>query len=241
MTTAAGSMTLGGRTARTMTVLAMSYPVAAHLAVLSADATLIAASVGLLILVVLLPGLLDRRPLAWALLLAAGAGLYGAAVRGQVLLLLFLPPIVINGFMAWLFGHTLRPGRLSLIERIIHALHGESDDLDAAIVAYARRLTFVWTALFTMLGVINFLLAALATPGGLLVTAGIEPPLAVPLSAWSLFANVLNYVIVGAMFAIEFQLRRRRFPQQSYSGFFDFLRRLSGVSAIFRPTGLRQP
>jgi len=241
MTTTAGSLAPGGRTASAMTVLGMSYPVAAHLAVLSGDTTLIAASVGLLVLVVLLPELLGRRPLAWALLLVAGAGLYGAAVRGQALLLLFLPPIVINGFMAWLFGHTLRPGSLSLIERIIRALHGESDDLDAAVVAYARRLTLAWTALFTVLGIANFLLAALATPGGLLVTAGIDPPLAVPLGVWSLFANVLNYLIVGAMFAIEFQLRRRRFPQQSYSGFFDFLRKLSGVSAIFRPTGLRQP
>ena len=233
--------TLQSGTARAMTALGVTYPIAAHLAVLSDATGFIAASVGLLVLLVLLPGLLTQRPVAWGLLLAAGTGLYIAAVRGQALLLLFLPPILINGFMAWLFGHTLRPGRLPLIERIIRALHGGLDDIDTTMIGYARRLTFAWATLFVTLATVNFALAALATPGGLLLAGGIAPPVAVPLEAWSLFANVLNYLIVGAMFAIEFQVRRRRFPQQSYRGFFDFLRRLSGVSAIFRPTGLRQP
>jgi uncharacterized membrane protein len=224
-----------------MTVLGVTYPIAAHLAVLSGSTGFIAASVGLLVLLVLLPNLLARHPVAWGLLLVAGAGLYVAAAHGQALLLLFLPPILINSFMAWLFGHTLRPGRLPLIERIIRALHGGLDDIDATIVGYARRLTFAWATLFVALATVNFALAALATPGGLLLAGGIAPPVTVPLEAWSLFANVLNYLIVGSMFAIEFQVRRRRFPQQSYRGFFDFLRRLSGVSAIFRPSGLRQP
>jgi len=241
MTTTARDMKPRCSAARAMTVLGVTYPIAAHLAVLSGAAILIAASVGLLVLLVLLPGLLTRHAVAWGLLLAAGAGLYLAAVRGQVLLLLFLPPILVNGFMAWIFGHTLRPGQRPLIERIIRALHGGHDDIDATIVGYARRLTIAWTALFIALATVNFVLAALATPGGLLLATGITPPITVPLEAWSLFANVINYLIVGAMFAVEFQIRRRRFPQQSYRGFFDFLRRLSGVSAIFRPTGLRQP
>ena len=240
MTTASNTTPRVG-TARAMTVLGVAYPVTAHLAVLSGSTGFIAASVGLLVLLVLLPALVAHRPVAWGLLLAAIAALFVASVRGQALLLLFLPPVLINGFMAWLFGHTLRPGRLPLIERIVRALHGGLDDLDATIVGYARRLTFAWAALFVALATVNFALAALATPGGLLLTGGIAPPVTVPLEAWSLFANVLNYLIVGAMFAIEFQVRRRRFPQQSYRGFFDFLRRLSGVNAIFRPTGLRQP
>jgi len=224
-----------------MTALGVTYPLAAHLAAISANAIYVAASVGLLVLLVLMPALIERRPLAWGLLLLAGSGLYGAAVREQSLLLLFLPPILINALMAWLFGRTLSRHRQPLIERIIRALHGDRDDLDATILTYARRLTFAWTVLFTALATVNFLLAALATPSGFLQAAGIEPPLVVSLSTWSLFANVLNYVIVGAMFAIEFQIRRRRFPQQSYRGFLDFLRKLSGVSAIFRPTGHRQP
>jgi uncharacterized membrane protein len=241
MTTADGRTTLRGGTARILAVLGMTYPVAAHLAVLTGAPSAIASSVGLLVLLVLLPGLLARRMVAWSLLLAAGAGLYAAAARGQATLLVFLPPILINGFMAWLFGHTLRKGRQPLIERIIRALHGGRDDIDATIVSYARRLTIAWTILFVVLGTVNFVLAALATPGGLLLALGVEPPMTVPLGVWSMFGNVLNYLIVGVMFAVEFQVRRRRFPQQSYRGFFDFLRRLAGVREVFRPTELRQP
>jgi hypothetical protein len=70
-----------------------------------------------------------------------------------------------------------------------------------------------------------------------MLSAGLRPPVTVPLEAWSLFANVLNYVIIAAMFAVEYQVRLRRFPQQSYGSFFNFMRRLAGVGAMFRPTG----
>lgn len=239
MTVAASASTSARNVARAMTVLAAAYPLAAHFAVLSANAGYVAASVGLLVLVVLTPALTQGRRMAWALLLLAGLGLYFAASRGQAVLLVFLPPVLITGFMAWMFGHTLRPPHQPLIERIIRALHDERDDIDLAIVTYARQLTLAWTVLFVTLAVINFTLAALATPGGFIEAAGFDPPFAVSIDVWSLFANVLNYVFVGAMFAIEFQLRRRRFPQQTYRGFFDFLRKLSRVSAIFSPT--RQP
>lgn len=237
MKAAAGNKALTRGTARTMTALAVIYPISAHLAVLSGQTAWIAASVGLLVLLALMPALWARRPLAWSLLAVSCVALFGAATRGKALSLLFLPPILINGMMAWVFGRTLSGERMPLIERIVRALHGEPEDLDVAIITYARRLTFLWTVLFTTLAIVNFLLAALATPGGLLLTAGIRPPVAVPLSAWSLFANVLNYAIVGAMFAVEYQVRRKRFPQQSYRGFLDFLRQLFGVNHVFRPTG----
>ena len=86
------------------------------------------------------------------------------------------------------------------------------------MLAYARRLTLVWACLFVVLTVINLVLAVLADPGGLLLSVGLHSPVTVPLGAWSLFANVLNYLIVGALFVGEYWLRRRRFPQQSYRG-----------------------
>ena len=158
-------------------------------------------------------------------------------------LLLFLPPVLINVLLAWVFGHTLRQDDMSLIERIIRKLHGDPPSLDNEIATYARRLTWVWTCLFAAMASINLALAALARPGGLLLAAGLDPPVTVSLSTWSLFANVLNYLIVGALFVLEYWLRRRRFPQQSYRGFFDFARRLAGVSDMFRPAsaGLQRP
>jgi len=220
-----------------MIALGASYPVFAHIAVLSGSPALIAASIGLLVVLVLFPGLRNARPLAWIMLPVAASCLYTVAAHGRALLLLFLPPILINGFMAWVFGRTLRLGRTPLIERAIVALHGTSDDVTAEMLAYARRLTLVWACLFVVLTAINLVLAVLADPGGLLLSVGLHSPVTVPLGVWSLFANVLNYLIVGALFVGEYWLRRRRFPQQSYRGFFDFTRRLAGVGSLFRPTG----
>jgi uncharacterized membrane protein len=219
-----------------MIALGASYPVFAHIAVLSGNPVLIAASIGLLIVLVLFPGLRSARPLAWIMLPVAGLCLYAVAAHGRTLLLLLLPPILINGFMAWVFGRTLEPGSTPLIERAIVALHGTTDDVTADMLAYARRLTLVWACLFAALTAINLVLAVLANPGGLLLSVGLHSPVTVPLAVWSLFANVLNYLIVGALFVGEYWLRRRRFPQQSYRGFFDFTRRLAGVGSLFRPT-----
>jgi uncharacterized membrane protein len=217
-------------------VLAASYPIFAHIAVLSRNPVLIAASIGLLMVLALFPGLRSARPLAWIMLPVAALCLYAVAAHGRTLLLLFLPPILINGLMASVFGRTLRPGRTPLIERAIVALHGTTDDVTAEMLAYARRLTLVWACLFVALAAINLVLAVLANPGGLLLSVGLHPPVVVPLGVWSFFANVLNYLIVGALFIGEYWLRRRRFPQQSYRGFFDFTRRLAGVGSLFRPT-----
>ncbi len=227
--------TSGRGTATTVTVLGLAYPLAAHAAILTMNPTLIAASIALLVLIILLPGLRRRRVVAWALLVAAGVGLSAIAGREQTLLLLFLPPILINGFMAWVFGHTLRPGQLPLIERIIRILHGNAAGVDSDIAAYARRLTLAWTSLFIALAAANLALAALARPGGILLAFGLNLPVTVSLDTWSLFANVLNYLIVGAFFVIEYWFRRQRFPQQTYRGFFDFIRRLASVSEVFRP------
>jgi uncharacterized membrane protein len=152
--------------------------------------------------------------------------------------LLFLPPVLIIGFMAWVFGHTLRRGRTPLIESIIRALNPQ-DSLNEDITSYARRLTGVWTALLVVLVVINTALALCAEPGGLLLTFGVQPAVTVPLSVWSLFANVLNYLLVAGLFVGEFMFRRRRFPQQPYSGLLDFTRKVASLGAMFRNPAAR--
>jgi uncharacterized membrane protein len=229
--------TSGRGTATIMTVIGLSYTLLAHVAALTRNPALIAASIALLVLAILLPGLLGRRVVAWMLLAAASLGLSAIAGREQALLLLFLPPILINGFMAWVFGHTLWPGQVPLIERIIRILHDSAASMDSNIAAYARHLTLAWACLFIVLSAVNLALAALARPGGFLLAIGLNLPVTVSLDTWSLFANVLNYLIVGAFFAVEYWFRQQRFPQQTYRGFFDFIRRLASVSDVFRPAG----
>jgi hypothetical protein len=101
-------------------------------------------------------------------------------------------------------------------------------------------LTATWTALFVVLAVVNLMLALCATPGGLLLAAGFEPPVPVPLAIWSLFANILNYVFVGVLFVVEYAWRQRVFPQQRYRNIFDFTQRVARLGAIFRPVSAGQ-
>jgi uncharacterized membrane protein len=238
MTTPPGNSTRKPLPARAMLILGASYPVLAHVATLSARPDLIAASISLLIVLVLLPALRAGRWLGWATLLAAASGLYVALASGSAMSLLLLPPVLLNGFMAWLFGRTLRDGQMPLIERAARAMRGPGARLDDEVVAYARGVTQAWTALFVVLTVVTLVLALLARPAGLLRVAGFDPSVSVPLSTWSLFANVLSYLLIGALFAIEFVVRARRFPHQPYSGVIDFARRLAAQSHLFRPAGV---
>jgi uncharacterized membrane protein len=223
-----------GTDLRPQLLLGCCYPVAAHLAVLSGNPALIALSVGLLVCIALFDGLKSARPSSWMTLLATGIVLVTLTRRGLHTLPMLAPPVLITALMAWVFGQTLRPGRMPLIERIVRAIHGPDDALSPEILAYARRLTWAWSVLFTLLAATNLSLALFATPGGLLAAMGVAPPFSVPLRVWSLFANVINYLIIGGFFVLEYLLRRRRFPQQRYRSLLDFVRHVAGLGHLFR-------
>ena len=90
--------------------------------------------------------------------------------------------------------------------------------------------------MFVALATFNLLLAAFVEPDGLLRASGIEPRLAVSHEVWSLFTNLLEYLLVAAFFVIEYAYRRQRFPRQPYRNMFDFLRRmLAAMPRITRP------
>ena len=78
----------------------------------------------------------------------------------------------------------------------------------------------------------DWTLASLATPGGLLARVGIAPPWPISDGQWSWFANWLNYGLVGAVFAVEFAYRKRRFPGR-YKNAADFLRRMAPLEPAF--------
>lgn len=205
-------------------LLGVSYPIAAHVAVVTGRPQWTVASIGLLLALMLLGALARGRLWAWALLLGGVAALWRLSGSTLATLPLFAPPILITAGVAWLFGRSLRAGEVPLIERFARAV--ESAPLGEPQRVYARQLTAAWAGLTGAMTLSNFVLALLAEPRGLLVTAGLQPPFTVPLEVWSLFANVLNYVLLGAMFAGEFAYRRYRFPQQSRGGFVDFVRQL---------------
>lgn len=98
---------------------------------------------------------------------------------------LYLPPIVFNLAFALGFGRTLRAGTTPLIERFMRTRDG--DDLPPALVRYGRQLTWVWVVFFLSMALTAIMVALLAS-----------------LETWSLFANVVNYLLVAALFVAQF-------------------------------------
>ena len=102
----------------------------------------------------------------------------------------------------------------------------------AELDRYTRGLTTIWTVVFIAMALINLALALIASPGGLLARAGIDSAWSISDSQWSWFANWLNYGLVGAVFAIEFAYRKRRFPGR-YKNVADFFRRMAALGPAF--------
>jgi uncharacterized membrane protein/3-hydroxymyristoyl/3-hydroxydecanoyl-(acyl carrier protein) dehydratase len=205
-------------------VFAVAYPLLAHGASILESPGLTLASVVILAIAILFKPLTEGRPAAWLILPLVAAAIIGLWHLDAVSLVLFLPPVLLNVFLAWLFGHTLARNSTPLIERLVRLLQPPGVPAEPAVIRYAGRLTRAWTALFVMLAAVNLGLAACATPGGLLESIGVPAPLQVSRSVWSLFANVLNYVIVGAFFLLEYAYRRRRFRNRPYRNLPEFLR-----------------
>lgn len=213
--------------------LAVAYAVLAHAASAREDARLASAALLVLVALMLVAPLLKLRPWAFALAAASTAGVWWLHARGLAALPLLLVPVVFVALVAWVFGRSLRPGRVPLITRIVSALDGEAPErLPADVAAYARGLTAIWAALLAGMGLANLVLAMLATPGGLLAQMGLASPWPITHEQWSWFANLLGYGVVGGFFVLEFQWRRRRFPERN-PGFFGFLRRLGGLGPAF--------
>lgn len=207
--------------------LGLACALLAHLAVEAASPGLTAAGIALAAVVVLSPGLSRGSLRAWSAALAIAGALAFAASRRWIWLPLYAPPVLGDALAACIFGRTLARGRMPLIESLIRRMHGEPyRALDPAIAQYARKLTAAWAVLLSTLGTASLALALLARPNGVLILFGVNPPLTIPQTAWSWFANVAEYGIVAGFFALEYAYRRMRFPQQSHSSFLEFVAKL---------------
>jgi uncharacterized membrane protein/3-hydroxymyristoyl/3-hydroxydecanoyl-(acyl carrier protein) dehydratase len=227
----------GAKARRILAVaFAVSYPALAHATSLLESAALALASVVVLAAAVLFQPLIDRRRWAWIAMPLVGVAIVGLWRLDAAALVLFLPPVLLNIFLAWLFGHTLRRGSVPLIERIVRLMQPPGIPPGRAVVRYAGNLTRIWTLLFVSLGAVNGVLAACVVPGGLLDSAGLRPPLAVGRGTWSLFANVLNYLIVAVFFLLEFWYRMRRFPDRPYRNLREFLSRAAHAAPALAAT-----
>ncbi|HEY0683550.1 MAG TPA: hypothetical protein VGD45_14540 [Steroidobacter sp.] len=189
--------------------------------------TLIVVALALLILVPMLPALARGSVAAWLAVPPLAACLWWLSRSTHATLPLYIAPVLVPGFMAGVFGSTLLAGQSPLIEQIVRLMDPVEPEPDVLI--YARKLTLAWTLFFIALSATNLVLALLAEPDGLLLAGGITPPFTVPQEWWSLFANLIGYLLVAAFFLIEYAYRSHRFPRQPYRNMLDFFVRVLAI------------
>jgi uncharacterized membrane protein len=135
----------------------------------------------------LLRAAVSRQALWWAA--AAGAAVLAAfSLAGQGWLPLKLYPVLVNAVLLLVFGVSLWRGP-PVIERLARL---SEPALPVEGVAYTRRVTEAWCLFFVFNGV-----AAGATA------------LWLSTEGWALYNGFIAYLLMGAMFAGEWLLRRR--------------------------------
>jgi uncharacterized membrane protein len=130
-------------------------------------------------------------------------------------MLLCVPPVAINLALCALFARTLRQGREPLVSHIARIERG--GQLAADLACYTRNLTRAWAGFFVLMAVIS---ATLAVTG--------------PLAAWSLFSNLLNYLLVVLFFILEYVYRRVRYRHHPHASPWQTMLRLRNYGVIPR-------
>jgi uncharacterized membrane protein len=122
----------------------------------------------------------------------------------RTLELLYAPPVLINLALLLLFGQSLLPGRTALLTGFARLARGR---VDMAIARYTRQVTWLWTAVFAAMALETVRLALWAPP-----------------AIWSLFTNLLNYLLIALVFIAEYAVRVRHLHHVPHPGLVAFLR-----------------
>jgi len=165
-------------------LVSLAYPLLVYLAMGRFEPRWMAL---LLFALALLRALSTRQPLWWCA--AGGAGLLAllATVLNDALPLKLYPALV-NAVMLAMFGASLRFGP-PLVERLARL---QEPDLPPFAVVYTRRVTQVWCGFFILNGTLALLTALYASD-----------------QVWALYNGMLAYLMMGALFAGEWLVRRR--------------------------------
>lgn len=143
----------------------------------------------------------------------AWVGLYlGLTLLGVLNLLtgthyaLYVPPVLINLGIAAAFAATLRGDGATLVERMMRFEFGGQAP-PAPLRRYARRLTWIWAIYFAAVATVSLVLA---------FTASLE--------VWSLFTNILHYVMALSLLFGQYLYRSWRYRQHGVVMPWDTLR-----------------
>ena len=124
--------------------------------------------------------------------------------------LIYLPPMLILFGLFVLFSQSLMPDKMPLITRYAILL-SEKGEIDERHSRYSRTLTIIWSVFFLIMALTSLSLALFSS-----------------LDTWSLFTNVISYILVSAFFVIEFFIRKKLFSDLDSlkGGFFQFMRKV---------------
>ncbi len=201
-------------------VVSIAFAIAAHFAIVHGLDDQSGALLSLVPVAFLVTWLVRRSPrpqlaLVAATLAAAAAWLAFPALKSWFPNLFFVEHAGAQLVLAFVFGRTLLKGREPLVARFAHMVHGH---LPPEVARYCRAVTVAWTAFFCVLFVLSCTLYLCGF-----------------LAAWSILANILSPILVGAMFAVEYVVRYRVLPDWERVGV------LGGIRAFTRHFGAAQP
>ena len=210
---------------RGLPLLLLAYPLLAIAGALTHRQAYSLAAIVLLLTLLLWPALRTRRPLPWLCWLALTVGMLGLALRGWAALVLGAVPVLVNALLAWWFGRSLRTQRQPLVSQIIELVEGADRLAQPGIARYARQLTWFWASLLAVQAIVLGVLLACAVPGGVLVTLGVAPPLAVPAGWAQGYEHLGAYALLGVVFVLEYLFRRWHLRHLSHARLHDLLLR----------------
>ena len=120
-------------------------------------------------------------------------------LRANTAWVYFIQHAGMHTLLGIMFGRTLSHDHAkALCSQVSRVVWG--DQLDAYFLRYTWRVTWVWTLYFALATLASVLLFWLA-----------------PLAWWSVFANLLTPVLIGAIFVIEFAVRQRVLPKDRHA------------------------
>jgi uncharacterized membrane protein len=190
--------------------LALGYPLLSHLSVVFGDRRLQWLALVWQVGISLGVALMQRRAWAWIGWIATAVVMWWLVVAGHGLYALYVPPAAIPAGLFLFFAGSLRPGQVPLITRIATAMN--DGPLPDDLAKYTRQVTILWAGVCAAMFVSAVLLAVFAPPG-----------------LWSLMTNLIHYLVLGAVFILEYSWRRIRFRHHEHLGFIQFLRRVTQV------------
>jgi uncharacterized membrane protein len=184
------------------------------------------AALVLLLTLAMLPRLLARRPGAWLAWAGLVAGLLMLSAYGFAALVLEAVPVLVSALLACWFGRSLGTAE-PLVARFVVALEGADRLQQPGVSRYARQLTWFWTLLLGSQAVLLATLLLCAKHGGVLARLGMATPLPVP-DRWAAAAlHAGGYMLLAAVFVLEYGYRRWRLRHLRHPGLGEMLMQLA--------------